>query len=126
MRQNELNRQVARATGESVSTIRRLGFLLAEPSEAIGDPDSESLGGERHRLGCARRLSPHASGTGSLRCRHVKRMCSITLFNPQQHLIVTSGFGDSGRAIAGLSGSAPGRPTKQRRRIRISLPSIHP
>ncbi len=45
MRQNELNRQVARATGESVSTIRRLGFLLAEPSEAIDDPDSESLGG---------------------------------------------------------------------------------
>lgn len=40
MRQNEINRAVARATGESVSTVKRLGFLLAEvPAEH--DEESE-------------------------------------------------------------------------------------
>jgi hypothetical protein len=45
MRQSEINRRVARATGESVATIRRLGFLLAEPTTVILDPDDDSLGG---------------------------------------------------------------------------------
>lgn len=45
MRQSEINRRVAHATGESVATIRRLGFLLAEPATVILDPDDESLGG---------------------------------------------------------------------------------
>ena len=45
MRQSELNRRVAHATGESVATIRRLGFLLAEPATLIVDPEDESLGG---------------------------------------------------------------------------------
>lgn len=45
MQQSELNRQVARATGETVSTIKRIGFLIADPSEPIGDPDSPDLGG---------------------------------------------------------------------------------
>ena len=31
MKQADLDRAVARATGETVSTIKRLGFLLAEP-----------------------------------------------------------------------------------------------
>ncbi len=44
MRQSELNRRVAHATGESVATIRRLGFLLAEPATLIVDPEDESLG----------------------------------------------------------------------------------
>jgi len=43
MHQAELNRAVARATGETVSAIRRLGFLLDEPL-AISDPDSDDLG----------------------------------------------------------------------------------
>ncbi|REJ88276.1 MAG: hypothetical protein DWQ35_20060 [Planctomycetota bacterium] len=43
MRQAELNRAVARATGETVSTIKRLGFLLADPVESC-DPDSEEYG----------------------------------------------------------------------------------
>ncbi len=30
MNQTELNRAVARATGESLTTVRRLGFLLAD------------------------------------------------------------------------------------------------
>ena len=30
MKQSDLDRAVARATGESVSTIKRLGFLLAD------------------------------------------------------------------------------------------------
>ena len=33
MRQRDLNRAVAQATGESVATIQRLGFLLAEPEQ---------------------------------------------------------------------------------------------
>ena len=44
MTQAELNRAVARATGESVSTIRRLGFLLAETDMELADPDSEEHG----------------------------------------------------------------------------------
>jgi len=44
MKQSELNRQVAAATGESVATIKRLGFLLDEPMDTGDDPDDESLG----------------------------------------------------------------------------------
>src|SRR5690606_22421741 len=42
--QSALNRAVSRATGGSVGTIRRLGFLLSEPGEAFADPDDETLG----------------------------------------------------------------------------------
>ncbi len=44
MNQRELNRSIAAATGESVSRIARLGFLLADPSEPIDDPHHEDLG----------------------------------------------------------------------------------
>ena len=43
MRQADLNRAVALATGESMSTVKRLGFLLAEPEEVI-DPEAEESG----------------------------------------------------------------------------------
>ncbi len=43
MKQSDLNRAVALATGESVSTVKRLGFLLAEPDEVI-DPAAEESG----------------------------------------------------------------------------------
>lgn len=43
MKQADLNRAVARATGETVTTIKRLGFLLADPREPL-DPDAEELG----------------------------------------------------------------------------------
>ncbi len=43
MQQADLNRAVSRATGESVSTIKRLGFLLAEPDDPR-DSDSEDFG----------------------------------------------------------------------------------
>ena len=43
MQQRDLNRAVSRATGESVSTIKRLGFLIAEPDDPH-DPDSEEFG----------------------------------------------------------------------------------
>lgn len=43
MKQADLNRAVAHATGETVSTIKRLGFLLADPTETL-DPDAEALG----------------------------------------------------------------------------------
>ena len=43
MKQSELNRAVASVTGESVSTIKRLGFLLADPAEHV-DPESVEYG----------------------------------------------------------------------------------
>ncbi|QDU92337.1 hypothetical protein [Lignipirellula cremea] len=43
MRQADLNRAVALATGESISTIKRLGFLLDGPLDDV-DPDSDVLG----------------------------------------------------------------------------------
>ena len=43
MQQRDLNRAVSRATGESVSTIKRLGFLIAEHDDPR-DPDSEEFG----------------------------------------------------------------------------------
>ncbi|WP_278471809.1 hypothetical protein [Gimesia maris] len=43
MKQSDLNRAVALATGETIDTVKRLGFLLAEPHESV-DPDSETLG----------------------------------------------------------------------------------
>jgi hypothetical protein len=39
MRQFELNREVARLTGESVATIEQLGFLLADPGREDADLD---------------------------------------------------------------------------------------
>lgn len=37
MKDSDLNRAVANATGESVSTIKRLGFLLAEPDHEFNE-----------------------------------------------------------------------------------------
>ena len=40
MKQADLDRAVARATGETVSTIQRLGFLLADPTDGpVQGPD---------------------------------------------------------------------------------------
>jgi hypothetical protein len=49
MKQADLNRAVARATGETVSTVKRLGFLLADPSEAAehGNRDAGASCGRR-------------------------------------------------------------------------------
>ena len=43
MKQADLNRAVARATGETIATIERLGFLLDEPTDGF-DPDAPELG----------------------------------------------------------------------------------
>ena len=43
MKQADLDRAVARATGETVSTIKRLGFLLADPHDGL-DPSSDENG----------------------------------------------------------------------------------
>ena len=42
MNQNEVNRAVARATGETISTIRNLGFSIEELPEEV-DEDSRCL-----------------------------------------------------------------------------------
>ena len=43
MKQEDLDRAVARVTGEAVSTIKRLGFLLVDPANSL-DPDSDEHG----------------------------------------------------------------------------------
>ena len=43
MKQTDLDRAVAQATGETVSTIKRLGFLLADPDSDI-HADSDEHG----------------------------------------------------------------------------------
>lgn len=45
MNQNDLNRAVANATGETVSTIKRLGFLISEPNQPFEDPTDPVHGG---------------------------------------------------------------------------------
>jgi hypothetical protein len=39
MKQSQLNRAVALATGEAVSTIRRMGFSIVDPTTADNDSD---------------------------------------------------------------------------------------
>ena len=43
MKQADLDRAVARATGETVSTIKQLGFLLTDPTDVL-DLDSDQTG----------------------------------------------------------------------------------
>lgn len=40
MTQRKLNRAVARATGEALSTIRRRGFSIFDPEEPVEDLDA--------------------------------------------------------------------------------------
>jgi hypothetical protein len=40
MNQNDLNRSLSRATGESVRTIKRLGFSLFDPGTSDADADA--------------------------------------------------------------------------------------
>jgi hypothetical protein len=44
MTQAELNRQVARATGETVMEIGRRGFSIADPDEPCFDPEPDDFG----------------------------------------------------------------------------------
>ncbi len=39
MKQSELNRAVAKATGENLRVISRLGFSLADPASVEHDPE---------------------------------------------------------------------------------------
>ncbi len=45
MNQNDLNRAVAAATGETISAVKRLGFMIANPSDPIDDPTDPVHGG---------------------------------------------------------------------------------
>ena len=45
MNQNDVNRAVAAATGETVSAIKRLGFMIADPHEPFDDPTDPVHGG---------------------------------------------------------------------------------
>jgi hypothetical protein len=44
VKQTELNRAVARATGESIATIKRLGFLIDDPNAGSDHFDLPDLG----------------------------------------------------------------------------------
>jgi hypothetical protein len=44
MKQGELNRAVARVTGDTLSTIKRLGFLLDDPLPSAEDADTSDMG----------------------------------------------------------------------------------
>ena len=43
MKQNDLNRSLSRVTGESVRTIKRLGFTLFDPGANDAEPDTIDL-----------------------------------------------------------------------------------
>ncbi len=43
MPQNQLNRAVARATGEDVGIIRHMGFSVADPEQARFDPEPSEI-----------------------------------------------------------------------------------
>jgi len=45
MTQRELDREVASATGESLSEIRRLGFSIESPADALSDPEPNAAPG---------------------------------------------------------------------------------
>ena len=45
MNQNELNRAVARATGETVSAVKRIGFMIMDPAQPVEDPTDPVHGG---------------------------------------------------------------------------------
>ncbi len=45
MNQNDLNRAVAAATNETVSVVKRLGFMILDPSIPIEDPTDPVHGG---------------------------------------------------------------------------------
>lgn len=43
MSQQDLDREIARATGESLGTIRRRGFSLVPTLPSVFDPDADEL-----------------------------------------------------------------------------------
>ncbi|MCA9124972.1 MAG: hypothetical protein KDB11_32570 [Planctomycetales bacterium] len=43
MTQSQLDRQIARATGEDLREIQRRGFSLADPAETNFDPEPDCL-----------------------------------------------------------------------------------
>ncbi len=48
MTQRQLNRAVAKATGEPVGTIHHMGFSVADPEQVRFDPEPPALQDRRH------------------------------------------------------------------------------
>lgn len=61
MTQLDLNRAVARATGESWQTIAERGFNLVDMSEPVTDADFEALTVDWDAVLAARQVSPLAA-----------------------------------------------------------------
>jgi hypothetical protein len=61
MTQRELEREIARTTGETLTTIRRHGFSLVEPAEAVPHTvDWDRLDAQRMAILPANRRQPAA------------------------------------------------------------------
>jgi hypothetical protein len=65
MTQHELNRAVARATGESWQTIAERGFSLVDTSEPVTDADFEALTVDWDALLTQRGVATHPAGTAA-------------------------------------------------------------
>lgn len=57
MKDRELNRAVAKATGESVRTIQQMGFSLIEPVPFVLDPKAEEVNAWPKDIRTGRRVS---------------------------------------------------------------------
>jgi hypothetical protein len=65
MTQHELNRAVARATGESWQTIAERGFSLVDTSEPVTDADFEALTVDWDALLAQRGVATLPAGTAA-------------------------------------------------------------
>ena len=62
MRQSRINRMVARATGEDLREIRRMGFTIADPARVGYDPEPKQRRFRTLDWGVVRRERCHTSG----------------------------------------------------------------
>jgi hypothetical protein len=61
MRQSRINRMVARATGEDLREIRRMGFTIADPARVGYDPEPKQRGFRKLDWDVVRRERSHTN-----------------------------------------------------------------
>ncbi len=107
MRQNELNRQVARATAKVCRRFVDWGFCWRSRARRSAiQIQNHSVGASS--IGMRSSTIAPCVWDGLAEMPTCQRMCSIILFNHNNHFIVVRGFGDSGQAIAGAVGIRTG------------------
>ena len=62
MRQSRINRMVARATGEDLREIRRMGFTIADPAHVGYDPEPKQRRFRTLDWDAVKRECSHTSG----------------------------------------------------------------